>query len=56
MYVFYNIKGAGWALELSILMLKEWRKIRHGYMYAIRTYNHGTFKNKNIVISGKSLV
>ena len=30
-----------WAI---ILPLKYSRKIRHGYMYAIRTYNHGRFK------------
>ena len=43
--VFSNIKGAKWALELSILMLKYVRKFRHGYMYAIRTYNHGRFSS-----------
>ena len=42
-YVLSNIKGTSWTLKLSILMLKWWIKIRHGYMYAIRTYNHGTF-------------
>ena len=42
-YVLSNIKGTSWALELSILMLKWWRKFRHGYMYALGTYNHGTF-------------
>ena len=30
-------------VERLILALKYWRKIRHGYMYAIRTYNHGRF-------------
>ena len=28
-------------VHMTILMLKEWRKIRHGYMYGIRTYDHG---------------
>ena len=34
---------ATWALERWIFALKYRRKIRHGYMYAIRTYNHGRF-------------
>ena len=39
--IFSNMKWATWEVERLVLALKYWREIRHGYMYAIRTYNHG---------------
>ena len=41
--IFPNMRGATGEVEPLIFTLKYWRKIRHGYMYAIRTYNDGRF-------------
>ena len=41
--IFPKMKWATWEVERLILAQKYWKNIRHGYMYAIRTYNHGRF-------------
>ena len=36
--------------QLQVLAPKQYRKIRHGYMYVQRTYNHGRFQGQKCSI------
>ena len=48
--VFSSIIRTISSLQLQVLLPKQYRKIRHGYMYIQRTYYHGRFQGQKCCI------